>query len=352
MRTVHVLALLAATGLCGPAAAADPKDTKVVWTDPADSTLPVDFKIQGEYAGEKVGIQVIALGKGAFQAVVLSGGLPGAGWDGKNKSLLTGRLDGETARFTPATGARKYLAQSPDQFSAASRFPPVGQADYAGTADGRSFSLDAPDGKALQLKKVERKSPTLGARPPEGAQVLFDGTSHGHWVGGRFDEKTKTLNTDGKDIRSKEKFNDYSVHLEFMLPFRPDGRGQGRGNSGFYQVHMYEVQVLDSFGLDGKNNECGGVYQKADPKVNMCLPPLTWQTYDIDFTNAVADGGKVVKKARLSVKHNGVVIHDDIEIDGKTGGARPEPEGTPGPLFLQGHGNPLQYRNIWIVERR
>jgi hypothetical protein len=137
-----------------------------------------------------------------------------------------------------------------------------------------------------------------------------------------------------------------------MLPFRPDGRGQGRGNSGFYQVHMYEVQVLDSFGLDGKDNECGGVYQKADPKVNMCLPPLVWQTYDIDFTNAVAEGGKVVKEARMTARHNGVVIHDDLAIKGKTGGARRDPEGTPGPLFLQGHGNPLQYRNIWIVEKK
>ena len=112
-----------------------------------------------------------------------------------------------------------------------------------------------------------------------------------------------------------------------MLPYRPDGRGQGRGNSGFYQVLMYEVQVLDSFGLDGKNNECGGVYKKADPKVNMCLPPLVWQTYDVDFTNAVAEGGKVVKNARLTLKHNGVVVHDDLEIDGKTGGARNDPEG-------------------------
>jgi 3-keto-disaccharide hydrolase len=352
MRTVCVFSLLAVVGLAGPAVAADPKDSKGVWTDPADPTLPVDFKIQGEYAAGKLGVQVVALGKGTFQAVVLPGGLPGAGWDGTNKSLLAGKLDGETAKFTPTTGRRKYLAQHPDEFSATSKFPPTGQTDYTGTAYGRAFALDTPDGKMVQLKKVERKSPTLGAKPPEGALVLFDGTDHGHWVGGRFDEKTKVLNTDGKDIRSKNNFNNYTVHLEFMLPFKPDGRGQGRGNSGFYQVLMYEVQVLDSFGLEGKNNECGGVYTKADPKVNMCLPPLAWQTYDIDFTNAVAEGGKVVKKARLTCKHNGVVIHDDIEIDGKTGGARNDPEGTPGPLLLQGHGNPLQYGNIWIVEKK
>ena len=137
-----------------------------------------------------------------------------------------------------------------------------------------------------------------------------------------------------------------------MLPFRPEARGQGAGNSGFYQVLMYEVQVLDSFGLDGKNNECGGIYTQVAPKVNMCLPPLVWQTYDVDFTNAVAEGGKVVKKARLTLKHNGVVVHDDAEINGKTGGARNDLEGTPGPLHLQGHGNPMQYRNIWVVEKK
>lgn len=129
-------------------------------------------------------------------------------------------------------------------------------------------------------------------------------------------------------------------------------RGQGRGNSGFYQVNMYEVQILDSFGLDGKNNECGGIYTLAEPKVNMCLPPLQWQAYDADFTNAVAEDGKVVKKAMLTLKHNGVLIHDNLQIAGKTGGARNEPEGTPGPILLQGHGNPLQFRNIWIVEKK
>jgi hypothetical protein len=352
MRAVRCLCFVALAGLATPLAAADPKDNKGVWTHPADPTLPVDFKIQGEYAGDKLGVQVIALGKGAFQAVVLPGGLPGAGWDGKNKSLLAGKLDGETAKFTPATGRRKYLAQNPDEFSATSRFPPTGQADFTGTADGQTFALDTADSKAVQLKKVERKSSTLGARPPKGALMLFDGTNTDQWTGGRLEEKIRVLNTDGKDIKTRRDFNNYTAHLEFLLPFKPDGRGQGRGNSGFYQVLMYEVQVLDSFGLDGKNNECGGVYTKAEPKVNMCLPPLVWQTYDVDFTNAVAEDGKVVKKARLTCKHNGVVIHDDIEIDGKTGGARNDPEGTPGPLLLQGHGNPLQYRNIWVVEKK
>jgi hypothetical protein len=349
------------------------KDKKVekkkqeVWTNPDDPKLPADFAYQGEYVGEilgsgKFGCQVIALGNGAFQAVLLPGGLPGAGWDGKNKTLMDGRLDGNTAVFKAATGKRKYLAPAPAEFSATSKFPPVGQKDYNASisSDVPLLSGNTDDRKPFELKKTVRKSPTLGMKPPAGAVVLFDGTDTKEWSGGRLDKKTGLLNTDGNDITTKRKFSNYTVHVEFLLPYRPDARGQGRGNSGFYQVDQYEVQILDSFGLDGMNNECGGIYTRNAPKVNMCLPPLVWQTYDIEFTNAVLDPNekKVTKKARITAKHNGVVIHDDVEIAGVTGGARAlikkadEPEGTPGVLRLQGHGNPLQFRNIWIVEKQ
>jgi Domain of Unknown Function (DUF1080) len=331
-------------------------ETKV-WTSASDPTLPADYKFQGEYVGEdkegnKFGCQVIALAGGEFQAVLLPGGLPGAGWDGKNKILMDGNLRDDAVFFKPAEGKRKYLAQKPDEFSATSKFPPVGQVECKGKIE--SGILRASMGlKDLMLKKTERKSPTIGLKPPAGAVVLFDGTGTEEWNGGRLDKATGLLNTDGKDIVSKKKFNNYLAHVEFMLPFRPEGRGQGRGNSGFYQVQHYEVQILDSFGLEGKDNECGGIYTKVTPKLNMCLPPLTWQTYDIDFTNAVADSsGKVVKKARATVKLNGVVIHDDVEIAGPTGGHRKDQEGTPGSALLQGHGNPLQFRNIWFVEKK
>jgi hypothetical protein len=332
------------------------KKPSEVWTDVNDPTLPPDYKIQGEYAGEiqnggKLGCQVIALGKGAFQAVVLPGGLPGDGWDGKDKILLDGKLEGVKAFFTAATGKKQYLAQAPAAFSATSKFPPPGQKEYTATANGDTLAGKTEDGRMFELKKVVRKSPTLGAKPPAGAVVLFDGKDTNEWKGGRLDKENGTLNTDEHDILSKRKFNNYVLHVEFLLPFRPDARGQGRANSGVYMVDHYEVQVLDSFGLDGKNNECGGIYSKVDPKVNMCYPPLTWQTYDIDFTNAVREGDKKVKDARITLKHNGVVVHDNVAISGPTGGNRSEPEGTPGPIKLQGHGNPLQYRNIWVVEK-
>lgn len=335
------------------------KQAKEVWTDAKDPTLPEDFKVQGEYVGTsddgekfKLGCQVIALGDGHFQAVLMPGGLPGAGWDGKHKALLEGVRDGETTTFKPASGKRRYLADAPAEFSATRKFPPHGHKDFTATISGDTMSGKTADGKkSFTLKKTLRKSTTLGKKAPQGALVLFDGTNMDEWKSARLDKANGILNTDGNNIYTKKNFNDYTVHLEFMLPYRPKARGQGRGNSGFYQVDHYEVQVLDSFGLDGLNNECGGVYSQKDPLVNMCLPPLAWQTYDIDFTNAVRENDKIVKKARLTVKLNGVLIHDDYELPRPNGGGRNEPEGTPGPLQLQGHGNPLQYRNVWIIEK-
>lgn len=327
-----------------------------VWTNPNDPTLPSDFHVQGEYVGEtenaaQLGCQVIALGDGAFQAVVYPGGLPGAGWDGENKILMDGSGNGDKTLFSPAEGKRRYLANSAQEFSATSQFPPQGHKPFSAVLTGGVISGKTDSGESFELKKTVRKSPTLGAEAADGALVLFDGTNLDQWQGGRLDEKNGILNTDGHDVRTQRKFNNYTMHIEFMLPYRPEARGQGRGNSGFYQVDHYEVQILDSFGLEGKNNECGGIYSKAAPDVNMCLPPLTWQTYDVEFTNAVVEDGQKIKNAVITLRHNGVVIHDNLEITGKTGGSRGDPEGTPGPIKLQGHGNPLQFRNIWIVEK-
>jgi hypothetical protein len=343
--------------LCLATSLAADENWKGLWTDPDDATLPIEFKIGGEYVGQvddgqTLGCQVIVLGKGAFQAVVYPGGLPGDGWDETNKILMAGQLEGETAAFAPADGNRQYLDKQPDRFSATRRFPPQGQKDYSAKVCCGVMTGKTDDGKSFSLQKTVRKSPTEGKQPPASARVLFDGSNKDEWKGGRLDEATKLLNTDGHDIRSERKFNSYLMHLEFMLPFRPDARGQGRGNSGFYQVDHYEVQILDSFGLEGVDNECGGVYKKGDPLVNTCFPPLTWQTFDVEFTNAVRDeDGNKTKNAFVTVRLNGVVVQDNLEITGPTGGHRNEPEGTPGEIKLQGHGNPLQFRNIWIVEK-
>ncbi|MEZ5429997.1 MAG: DUF1080 domain-containing protein [Verrucomicrobiales bacterium] len=145
------------------------------------------------------------------------------------------------------------------------KIPPAGNQPYTGAIAGDQFTGKSADGTAFTLTKVDRVSKTMGAKPPEGAKILFDGSHKDAFIGGRVDEKTQLLNTDGQDIKTKDTFNNYTMHLEFMLPFKPAARGQGRGNSGFYQVDHYEVQILDSFGLEGENNECGGVYTKAKP---------------------------------------------------------------------------------------
>lgn len=323
------------------------KNFSGTYVDANDPKIPADFAYQGEYTGAKVGAQVIALDKGAFQVVLFTGGLPGAGWDGKNRSLLSGKLEGKKVTLSPANGNRKYLAGSPEAFSATKKFPPEGHKPYSGSISKGTLSL----GKNLNLKKITRKAPTMGEKAPQGAITLFDGSNKNEWEGGRLDEKTKLLNTDGSDIRTKRKFNDYHMHIEFLLPYRPAARGQGRGNSGFYQIDHFEVQILDSFGLEGLHNECGGIYSIKDSDVNACLPPLSWQAYDVDFTNARSKQGKKVKNAKITVRLNGHIIHDNFEIPRKTGGSRGEPEGTPGPIKLQGHGNPLQFRNIWILEK-
>lgn len=322
-----------------------------IWTDPVKAAKEADYNIQGEYASEKFGAQLIALGKGQFCAVVYPGGLPGDGWDLKNKTVLHSTSENGKISFKVPKGKLSYVNKDAAKFSPVKKYPPTGQKSYSAFIEGDTLKLKTDNDEWLTLKKRFRKSPTLGMSPPAGAKVLFDGSNKDAFNGGRLDENTKLLNTDGKDIRSKDKFNNYRMHIEFMLPYKPNARGQSRGNSGFYQVDQYEVQVLDSFGLEGVDNECGGVYKKAVPKVNMCLSPLTWQTYDVEFTNAVIENGKVLKHAIMTLRHNGVLIHENLEIIGKTGGARKEPIGTAGPIRFQGHGNPVQYRNIWIIKK-
>ena len=302
-------------------AAAKPKPQAFLTVESAGQ----DYADQGEYANDWGGAQVIALGDDKFRVVIHKGGLPGAGWDKSAKTEVEGRRNGGAILFTNASNgwtysiARGLLTTKTDQ------------------------------GDVYEMKKVSRTSPTLGAKPPAGAEVLFDGTTAEAWRNGKVDDR-RFLQS---GTTSKAIFTNFSLHLEFLLPFKPHGRGQDRGNSGVYFQDRYEVQVLDSFGLKGENNECGGIYTKHKPAVNMCFPPLVWQTYDVEFEAATFDdAGKKISNAVMTVKHNGVLIHDKAEVDGTTtssGINTVTPIG--GPIQLQDHGNPIYYRNIWAVRK-
>jgi len=153
-------------------------------------------------------------------------------------------------------------------------------------------------------------------------------------------------------IMTRKMFTDFDLHIEFRSPFTPNLKGQSRGNSGVYLQGRYEVQVLDSYGLEGKDNECGGIYKVAVPNVNMCAPPTQWQTYDIEFTAAkYNERNEKLANPRMTARHNGIIIHNDLEIPVATDGGLDKDMSKPGPIFLQDHSDLVQYRNIWIVEK-
>jgi hypothetical protein len=312
MRTLLVFAL---------ALSLQDKKPEKVWFDDAEKAGP-DFKIQGEYKGGGWGAQVVALGDGKFDVYLLEGGLPGDGWNQKTR-----------IKSPAATADGKVAFESKDKA-------------WSGAIGDGKLAAKGPSAD-LALERVVRKSPNEGLKAPEGATVLFDGTSGEAWDKGNKGVANGLLGTfKSGNLNTKAKFGNVKLHVEFMLSFMPYGRGQGRSNSGVYLAGRHEVQVLDSFGLTGENNECGGLYTVAKPAVNMCFPPLQWQTYDVEYRLATADKG-----ATMSVWHNGVKIHENVEFKGKTTSAtNNDPAQSPGPLHLQDHGDPVFYRNLWIQE--
>jgi hypothetical protein len=282
--------------------------------------------------------QVIALGQGKYRAKFLD--------QFKERVPAIAKLEGQVKdgkiRFS---GPAKYR-----DFEFTLQTVLEGQ-KFAGTFQGQDFS------GSLVMEKVIRLSHTLGDKPPAGAVVLFDGDDLNKWkysgnkpgpVQWKIVDKAMEVTPGTGSIITKREFADVKLHLEFRTPFMPGARGQGRGNSGVYLQGKYEVQVLDSYGLEGLDNECGGIYSVSQPLVNMCAPPMQWQTYDITYRAARFDSsGKKVKDALMTVVHNGVKIQDKAKVSKATTAA---PGGEPDGIYLQDHGNSVQYRNIWLVE--
>jgi hypothetical protein len=238
--SIHIFAASILLLACLPAAAA-PKAPLKAWTDPAAVLREdPDFAMQGEYAEATAGVQVVALGDGRFDAYLLEGGLPGAGWaPGKARTALKGGRQGDEVVLKDDAGKTTATIRK-------DRMVVVGT-----------------NGVKRELVRTERGS------------------------------------------------------------------------------------------LTGKDNECGGIYSISKPRLNMCLPPLAWQTYDVEFTAAKFDAsGKRTAWPRITVKLNGVLVHENLELakDFTTSAPITKPlDGPEGPVFFQNHGNPVVFRNIWIV---
>jgi len=199
-------------------------------------------------------------------------------------------------------------------------------------------------------------------RPPSDAVVLFDGKDLSKWAhkdgsaakwkveNGYFEVVPKA-----GYIYTREAFGDCQLHVEFAEPFPAKGENQDRGNSGVFLQGLYETQVLDSYqSKTYADGQAGAIYGQYPPLVNASRPPGQWQTYDIVFHGPRFDkDGKLLRPARETVFHNGVLVQDNVELSGPTAhGKRPpyEPQPEKLPLALQDHSHPVRYRNIWIRE--
>ncbi len=225
--------------------------------------------------------------------------------------------------------------------------------------------------ESFSLKRVKLGSPTMGQKPPKGAIVLIGEGNMDEWRHPDGRESTWTILDNGvveinprkanKDadppigggIETKRKFGKVRYHMEFRYPVEPGKSGQGRGNSGLF-FHGYEAQILNSYGLNGHWNELGALYKMSPPKVNAARPPMEWQTYDVNFTPAVYENGKLKENARITVRLNGIIVQKNEELRHQTAHAlkdrtKPAPD-SPQPISLQDHSNRIQFRNTWVKE--
>jgi hypothetical protein len=258
---------------------------------------------------------------------------------------LTGRLQGNNVVFSGRSAASDWAATlDPKRISNALELPTL------------QIEEKVAMGVKLTLKRTFTKSPTEGLMPLSALAIfllpytpdtkpLLEAWANKSWEALADGSMVKG----GGDNRTKKSFGDMKLHLEFRCPYRPNARGQDRGNSGVYLMDRYEVQILDSFGLAPKPNECGAVYTVAAPKTMASFPPGAWQTYDITFrAPRFGANGTKTADAVVTVVHNGVTIIDNVKVPGPTGGAASMEEVKEAPIRLQDHGSPVRFRNIWV----
>ncbi len=272
-----------------------------------------DEIIQGEYEGDGYAAQVVALPDGRFHIAGWRRGLPGVAANAERIADGDGSRSGDEIHFSgniwkAAIDAEGQLTGEDDQ------------------------------GHHWTLHRITRESPTLGSKPPRDAVLLFDGTNTDAWTDGRTNEAHQLLG----NTESKQRFEGFTLHLEFLAPVAADG---ALGIGG-----CYELPIRNSFGQEPDVQTCGALRNLVAPDVNACLPPDQWQTLDIQFTPAGFNTqDRKTRNAIITVKLNGITIHADQEITGPTGDALEVPG--PEPLRLRDASGRLRFRNIWLVEK-
>ena len=311
----------------------------------ASAAAPAEADVQGIYEGTggdamaacKIEARIVAQGNGNYNVFIRR--IPCSG------EIVRAELQGKTVDDAVTITGKAGEVQWQGQYA-------------AGTIKG-----ECCPGGPFELKRVERKSPTLDKKPPEGAVVLLDGVNFAemtHANGTALEPDKLDIGADHSiqvpkgGMNSQRTFEgNFDLHVEFLIPLMPGAHGQGRGNSGVYLPNRDEIQVLDSFG-EGTytGGGCGGLYAYKDPdpmepieslagkpegKFSLAsLPPLCWQTFDVEYRVGTPDG-----KAHVTVCHNGVKIHDNAELR--------NPPNNPSKFHFQDHGNPVRYRNIWVL---
>ncbi len=300
-------------------------DSPVTFVPATPDPLMGDWQGEGGYVA-----QVLPLGGGQYRAVLLSA------FDAEDSpgAVLQGTASPDGVNFAG------------DGWSAVIR-----QGTLTGAKDNQKFTL----------RHVTRKPPSLGAPPPQRAVVLFDGQNLDAWA----KKKGKSwLEEDGPArwklvegaavevvpdsdcIITHRKFGDCKLHVEFRTLGYPS-------NSGVFLQDRYEVNINETYGRpeQGPNGGLDNCTEDAKPRLRPCRPPLEWQTYDIDFRAPKFDAdGKKTENARATVRFNGVKIYDNQELNRPKGAASRLGEAPTGPLMLQDHGMPIQFRNVWLVE--
>jgi hypothetical protein len=200
----------------------------------------------------------------------------------------------------------------------------------------------------IDIGKPERPADAVTLVGPDSHNLITEGAAPTKWV---FADGILTASPAWDSVVTKESYRDFRLHVEFNVNEAKDAQDpEANGNSGIYIQNRYEIQIHNSFGVSEANytpSHCGSIYRRKKPDRIVCKPAGEWQSFDIVFRAARFDGGKKTENARITVYQNGALIHDDYSIPGKTGaGEKEAPE--PRPIKLQGHHNPVRFRNVWI----